>query len=406
MFLQLAWRNIWRNPRRTLVIMTAVIIGVWSMVFFGAVSRGMLVSMLDNGKSILTGDIQIHAQDYKEDPSIDNSIKGSVPLESVLAAELPEGSLWAPRLRVNSIISNARHSTGVTTVGMDVEKEVAISFIGGGLFQGEYLEADDRRGILIGQALLEKFETRLGNKMIIMTRDATGEIASKVFRIKGVFRSEMQATEKEFVFVTLAAARDLVQMETGFSEVSIRVPDQGLLETTARTLQDKLDASNCQVETWPEILPILKAYVGIFDAFMYIWYVVVFVAMGFGIVNTTLMAVYERTREFGLFKALGMKPWWIIRSVITESFFLLLTGIVAGNIVAIGFVMFFAKTGIDLSMFAAGAEFIGMSRIIYPVLTVSDFLAANITIFFLGLLVSLYPAVKAARFTPVETMRN
>ncbi len=406
MFFQLAWRNIWRNPRRTLVIMTAVIIGVWSMVFFGAVSRGMLNSMLENGKSILTGDIQIHAGGYKEDPSIDNSIGGEVPLERVLAAKLPQGAMWTSRIRVSAMVSNARHSTGITVVGMQVEREKKISFIGDGLFEGDYLAADDDRGILVGRALLEKFETRLGHKLILMTRDTEGEIASRAFRIRGVFRSEMEATEKSFVFITMAAARELVHLDAGISEVSIRLPDQDRVVPVARQLQNKLKSYYCQVETWQELLPILKAYVDIFDGFMYIWYVVVFVAMGFGIVNTTLMAVYERTREFGLFKALGMRPWWIIRSVITESIFLLLAGIMLGNLLGIVCVWIFARTGIDLSMFAAGAEYIGMSRVIYPHLVAGDFLAANTTIFFLGLLVSLYPAAKAARFTPVETMRN
>ena len=126
--------------------------------------------------------------------------------------------------------------------------------------------------------------------------------------------------------------------------------------------------------------------------------------MGFGIVNTTLMAVFERMREFGLLKALGMKPWWIIREVLLESFFLLLLGIAAGN--ALGLLSSWALSGagIDLSAMAAGVEFAGMPRIIYPAVQGKDILAANLVVLVLGLLVSLYPASKAARFTPVEAL--
>ena len=139
---------------------------------------------------------------------------------------------------------------------------------------------------------------------------------------------------------------------------------------------------------------------------MWIWFVVVFVAMGFGIVNTTLMAVYERMREFGLMKALGMKPWWILREVLVESFLLLICGLIVGNV--LGFLSIFALSGsgIDLSALSAGAEYAGMSRIIFPAIAVKDVLVANLTVLFLGLLVSLYPAIKASRFTPVEALTH
>jgi ABC-type antimicrobial peptide transport system permease subunit len=133
---------------------------------------------------------------------------------------------------------------------------------------------------------------------------------------------------------------------------------------------------------------------------------VVFVAMGFGIVNTTLMAVFERMREFGLMKALGMKPRWILREVLLESFLLLICGMLIGN--CLGFFSIYALSGngIDLSALAAGAEYAGMSRIIYPAVETKDVVVANLTVLLLGLLVSLYPAIKAARFTPVQALAH
>jgi ABC-type antimicrobial peptide transport system permease subunit len=139
---------------------------------------------------------------------------------------------------------------------------------------------------------------------------------------------------------------------------------------------------------------------------MYIWYLVVFVAMGFGIVNTTLMAVYERMREFGLLKALGMKPWWILREVLTESFLLLITGMIIGNGLGLVSIFVLSRSGIDLSALAAGAEYAGMTRIIYPAIDLKDVTVANLVVLVLGLCVSAYPAVKAARFTPVEALTH
>ena len=405
MYFQLAWRNIWRNPRRTVVIMTAVIIGVWSMIFLGALMRGMIDQMVRNGISTLTGEIQVHRKGFRSDPVIENSMNDSEELESALKKHLPEGAHWTSRVRANAIVSNARHSSGVTLVGIDPEREARLSFIGQAITQGRYLKPDDKYGIVVGKALVDKFDTKLGRKLILMSQDTGKEIASRAFRIIGIFRAEMEATEKQFAFVTITAAQHMLKLEKGISEVSILLPARQQVNQVATGLEAALP-STYEVETWQKLLPIITAYLSIMDGWIFIWYVVVFIAMGFGIVNTMLMAVFERMREFGLLKALGMKPWWIIKGVLTESFILLVMGTAIGNI--LGFLSIFALSGsgIDISSLAAGAEFAGISRVIYPAIHGQDVAMANLVVFILGLLVSIYPAAKAAKFTPVEALAH
>lgn len=412
MYLQLAWRNIWRNSRRTYVIITAVIIGVWSMVFLSAFSRGMLDNMLENGKSVLIGDIQIHHKNYREDPCIDNSMDQPDMIRAVLENNLPQDAMWTERIKVSAYVSNARHSSGITLVGIDPKKEEQISFIGKSIFKGEYLKENDERGVFAGKALLDKFGTQIGKKLILMVRDKNGEVVSKAFRIRGIYKAELEATEKNYLFITMQGASKLLNIQTGISEISIvlptgKMPDGKSVDTFAEELKEKLGTKQqYSVETWKELLPMLEAYVGIFNGFMYIWYVVVFIAMGFGIVNTSFMAIFERVREFGLLRALGMKPWRVICSVLTESFFILTAGIIAGNLLGIMSVFFMKDNGLDLSVFGKGTEFVGMSHIIYPVLTLNDVIRVNFVILFLGIIVSLYPAIKAAQITPVEAMRE
>jgi ABC-type antimicrobial peptide transport system permease subunit len=161
-----------------------------------------------------------------------------------------------------------------------------------------------------------------------------------------------------------------------------------------------------EVHTWQQLLPMVTAVHTMYDSFIFLWFLVVFVAMAFGIVNTTLMAVFERVREFGLLKALGMKPRAIVLEVLTESFFILAIGMMLGN--GLGFLtthILFRK-GIDLSALSAGLEFVGMARVIFPIVLSKDIITANLVVFLLGLLVSLYPAIRAARFTPVEAMAH
>ncbi len=410
MHAKIAWRNIWRNKRRTLVILMAVIIGAWSMIFLGALMRGMETEMIRDGVATLTGSIQIHHPDYLNDPVVENSMTESEALEKTLAQVLPSGSRWTRRIRVDVVASNARHSRGITMVGILPEKEKEISFIGNSVAEGRYLTAADKNKIIVGRALLKQFETKIGNKLILMGQNTNNEVASKAFRIVGSYRANLESVEKQFVFVPLSQGADMLMLGRNVSEIAILLPQLDIsaqMEAkVADRLEAKIDSAEYDVRTWKELLPLMKAYVDMSDFFLYIWYFVVFIAMGFGIVNTTLMAIFERMREFGLAKALGMKPGQIIFGVLTESFFLLLIGIAAGNLAGFLSVAVIAEKGIDLSALAAGAEMWSMPKILYPEIWVQDVVVAGLVVFGLGLAVTLYPAVKAARFTPVEAMRK
>jgi ABC-type lipoprotein release transport system permease subunit len=406
MYLQLAWRNIWRNPRRTTVILAAVIIGLWSMIFLGALMRGIAVGMVKNGIATLTGHIQIHHKGYHDDPAVENSMFNRQVVEKALRKNLPPRAKWSSRVRVSAIANNARHSGGVTMVGIEPRAEAKVSFIGSAISRGHYLAQNDSNSILVGEALLKKFETKIGRKLVLMSQDREQEIASRAFRIAGVFRAEMESTEKQFVFVTRSAGQKMLKLGNGISEIAILLPDGYKNLEVYKKLKTALPSDHFEVHSWRELLPFQTAYLKILDGFMWFWFLVVFVAMGFGIVNTTLMAVFERMREFGLMKALGMKPWWILREVLAESFLLLICGMIVGNCLGLLSIFALSGSGIDLSALAAGAEYAGMARIIYPVIAINDVMVANLMVLLLGLLVSLYPAIKAARFTPVKALAH
>jgi len=406
MHLQLAWRNLWRNPRRTAIILVAVVVGVWAMVFLGALMRGMADGMVRNAIDTLTGHIQIHQKGFRGDPVIDNRMNQPDAVVRILEKTLPPDAHWSARVRINAIVNNARHTAGVTFVGIDPGAESAVSFIGADAVRdGRYLRSDDANAVLAGQALVDDFETRLGHKLVVMSQDTGNEVASKAFRIKGVFEAELEATEKGFLFVNKSAAQQMLKLGDGITEVAVMLADRKAVDAVAEDLRAALPETYT-VHTWRELLPAITGYLDIFDGFMYLWRLIIFIAMGFGIVNTLLMAVFERMREFGVLKALGMKPWWIVRGVLTESFLLLAIGLVLGNLLSLLSVWALSGSGIDLSAFSAGTDLTGISRIVYPVLESRDLAAANLVVFALGLLISLYPAVKAARFTPVEAMAH
>lgn len=410
MDLQISWRNLWRNPRRTAAVLGAVTTGIWALIFILAFGRGFMLGMIDKAIDNLTGHIQIHAPGYIDQPDLDHSMhQNRVELDEYLTEVLPTGSQWSHRIRLNTVVSNARHSGGVTLIGSDWETETDITFLRNAVIEGEGLSTDDPFGIVVGRALLEKFETKIGNKLILMAQDTTGEVASQAFRIRGVFDTELEATEKQFAFITLDSARQFLSLSDQLSEISIRLPDSNAsdseVKALAKTLNERI-GEKLEVKDWLTLQPAISGYVEMSDTTNYIIVFIIFIAMGFGLVNTMLMAVHERVREFGLVKALGMHNWRIIRMVLMESVFLFAIGLVLGNLLGLGTVWYFSTHGIDLSSFAASAEYMEYSRVIYFSLQWSDFFKSNLLICFLGVAVSLYPAIFAAKFTPIDAMRH
>ncbi len=382
------------------------------MLTFGGLSRGMMESTLSNALNTLTGHIQIQTLEYRDDPVIENRIENPDLLKTMLNKTLPPGTKWAFRIQISGVASNARNSEGITIVGIDPDREADLSFYGDNVSQGRLLTSGDDHGIFVGQALMDNFETKLGRKLVLITQGADLKTASRAFKIRGTFRAEMEGTEKQYVFITLAAAQKLLGVDTAVTSACIKLPegknlnitDLTAMEQTSRELSRELP-DGLTALSWGQLLPLLKGYLSMFDSFMLLWYLVVFMAMAFGLVNTMLMAVLERTREFGLLKALGMKPLWIIRNVLTECLILLILGLFAGNLFGFATIRSLAG-GIDMSFVAQGSEFFGMGHIVVPFLTVKDVLAINAVILILGLLVCLYPAIKAGRITPVEAMAH
>jgi ABC-type lipoprotein release transport system permease subunit len=411
MDLMIAWRNLWRNSRRTCIILTAIIIGIISMLVLSAFGRGSMQGMVNNSLDNLVGHIKIRHPLYRVDPVIDNRLNESNLLMQQLQSLVPEGTNMVQRIRVEGLLSTSRDHEGVEIVGIEPELERAVSFLRKPLYQGAMISADDPNGLLIGEELREKIGLDIGKKVVLLTQTTEGDSISRAFRIRGSYKTEMKETEKRTVFVNLDTLRQITGAARDATEISLRISADGIGSSTeitelSRAIGANIKNQGLEVSTWQQLLPAIHAYIAMFDTYMLIWFVVVFIAMGFGLANTMLMAVYERMREFGLQRALGMRSSRIVRVVLIEVLLLLLLGVLIANCSALVLTEWVFRGGIDLSVFAEGIEMWGISRIIYPVLGLRDVISANAVVVVLGLIVGLYPALQAARFTPVETMRH
>ncbi len=397
----LAWRNLWRNYRRTLIMLLAIAVGVWAMIFMTALLRGMVDNMVRQGIIALPGHVQIHAMTYRDDPSVSNSMPAP---SGALLAVLNTGQVaaWTSRIKVPAMISSEQDSRGVTLLGIDPVGEIALGFEPGDVIEGRFLEDSGDRGIVIGKKLMQRLETRLGKRIVVMSQDPGNVIADRGFRVVGVFTAELESREESIVY----AGRDVIQGMLGIgpvvSEITILGHDYRSPEALTASIRDAAGA-DVEVLSWLELDPYLSTMMRVMDGFVLVWMVVIFLALSFGLVNTLMMAVFERVREIGLMRALGMRPSAIVYQILVESLMLLLLGLLAGNLLAIG-TNIWLKDGIDISAVSEGLEMMGVSAVMYPVMEWPDLVLANSVVVVLGIITSLLPAWRAAQYRPVEAL--
>jgi ABC-type lipoprotein release transport system permease subunit len=399
----LAWRNLWRNHRRTLIMLTAITVGVWAMIFMTALMRGMVDDMLLNGIRSLPGEVQIHHPDYRDDPSINNSI-APPGVELLEALQIPQVTAWTSRVRVPAVISSERDTRGVVLLGVEPDSEQQVSFDADTISEGRFLEDSSDKGLVIGAKMADHLETDLGKRVVVMSQDPDNDIADRGFRIVGIYRAKLASLEETYIYAGRETVQKLLKLGDGVSEIAITGDDY---RNTGQWYPRIRQAAGEGVETlpWYEVDTYLGSMLAMMDGFVLVWIIIVFLALSFGLVNTLVMAVFERVREIGLMQALGMRPSTILYQILMESLLLLLIGLLLGNIFAVGTVIPL-QDGIDISIVAEGMEMMGTSSMLYPALKLNDMIMANAIVIILGLLTSILPAWRAASYDPIEALNK
>ena len=397
----LAWRNLWRNHRRTIVMVSAITIGVWAMIFMTALMRGMVNDMIRDGIRALPGHLQVHHPEFRDDPSVNNLIPMS---DAALTEALSQSGLagWSSRVKVPAIISSERESRGVTLIGVDPDLEKSIEAIGSNIVEGRNLEDVNDGGVILGRKLTEKLDTELGKRVVLMSQDPDNEIADRGYRVVGLFEANLELQEESFVFAGKATLQKMLGIEGQVTEVAIIAADYRNVDDETAQVRT-LMTGDVDVLPWQELDTYLGSMLKMMDGFVFVWMIVVFLALSFGLVNTLVMAVFERVREIGLMLALGMRPASILGQIIVESILLLVIGLVLGNTLAWASVVPL-EGGIDISVVAKGMEMFGASSILYPELTLDDMILANVVVLVLGFFASLSPAWRASRYEPIEAI--
>jgi len=399
----LAWRNLWRNHRRTLIMLAAITVGVWAMIFMTALMRGMVDDMLMNGIRNLPGEVQIHHPEYRDDPSINNSITAPDG-ELLRALQLPQVTAWTSRVRVPAVISSERDSRGATLLGIEPSTEALIGFDTDTIYEGRFLNDGSDTGLVIGAKMAERLETELGKRVVVMSQDPDNNIADRGFRIVGIYKAKMASLEEIYIYAGRETVQKLLKLGDKVSEVAITGEDYRNVDNWYPQMKQAA-GEGVVVLPWYEADTYLGSMLQVMDGFVLVWIIIVFLALSFGLVNTLVMAVFERVREIGLMQALGMRPSTILYQILMESLLLLLIGLLLGNVIAVGTVIPL-QDGIDISVVAKGMEMMGTSSMLYPALKLNDMIMANVIVIVLGLLTSILPAWRAASYDPIEALNK
>ena len=398
---RLAWRNLWRNHRRTLIMLMAIVLGTWAMIFMTALMRGMVTEVVRDGISALPGHVQVHHPEYRDDPSVANLIPVS---DTELSARFSTAGFrqWATRVRVPAVITSEYDSRGVTLLGVDPAYERDLTFVDYDAVSGRFLESASDTGIVIGRKLAETLNTEVGKRIVLMSQDPENDIADRGFRVVGIFDANIQAFEENYVFAGKATTQKMLRIGDQVSEVVVLGDDYRDVEAEFNKTLQLVDGS-VVVERWDDLDAYLGTMLGVMDGFVLVWVIVIFLALSFGLVNTLVMAVFERVREIGLMLALGMRPINILGQIIVESLLLLAIGLAIGTALSWASVQPI-KDGIDISIVGEGLDMWGMSSVLYPELLLSDVILANVVVLILGFLASLSPAWRAANYEPIEAI--
>jgi len=399
----LSWRNLWRNHRRTYIMLGAISIGVWAMIFMTALMRGMVDDMLNQGIRNLPGHIQIQHPDFLDDPSVVNSIPEP---DGALLFTLNQADVkrWTSRIKVPAIISSERETRGINLLGVEPDAETDISGIPTQVSAGRFLESNHDTGIVIGAKLAQRLETRLGKRVVIMSQDPDNNISERGFRIVGIYHAEMPGIEEFNVYAARGTLQKLLKIEGLVSQIIIIDEDYRDIDILYQKIA-RVTPITLNIKPWYEIDTFLAAMFNMMDGFVLVWVIIIFLALSFGLVNTLVMAVFERVREIGLIQALGMRPGLIVYQILLESLLLLLIGLGIGNSLAILTVKPL-ESGLDISMVAEGMAMMGASGTLHPNLTLYDMLLANTVVIILGILTSILPAWRASKMDPVRALNT
>ena len=399
---RMAWRNIGRNPRRTGILLTTVAVGMLGTVLSMAIMWGMMAGMVDTAIQTDLGHIQIHAEGYESDPEISLLLPDGGSSVARTLDRLPSVVAHAPRLRSEALVSSPTTSVGLRLLGVDAQREPSVSSVKNWIIEGRFLSGEAREAV-VGRRLAERLDVEIGDKVVISAQDTQGDMTAESVRIRGIFESASADFDKGSIFINLKQGAKLLGTGSGITEIVVMTTDRDQVDLVQQDLVSSLP--QLEVRSWTQLQPFVAFMIESSGAAAASLYLVIFVAMAFGIANVMMMSIFDRIREIGVMLALGMSRARLLTLIILEGILVTTLGTAIGLGLATAIVLALSG-GIDFSLFADGLNEMGAGALIIPQLNTSDFIQPIVISIFTALIASTWPALRAIRLQPAEATRQ
>jgi ABC-type lipoprotein release transport system permease subunit len=399
----MAWRNVWRNKRRTLIAVAAIGLGLVFLVFMDGSIAGFQQAIFGNAVRLQGGNVQVHAPGYGEKAK-------RLPLlplmdaEAVVRAARGQSQVMAASQRINTggFVSSREATMPVMITGIEPELEAPVGLLAGNISQGSYLTAGDEDLILIGQAMATRLKVAVGDRITLLGRATHEQMRRRTMTVVGIYDLGLPEAEKQMVYISLGEAQTLFGLRDQATEVVVALQSVGQEKAVTAALQAALPGY--EVASWQELNPEMNQSLQVDKQVMGIFGLVVLLIAGVGILNLMLMAVFERTREIGLLAAMGLKRHEILVLFLLEGVLIGLLGSLVGGVLGGLVVSAVGQTGIGLSIAEMGEMMALLGDRLYPMLRIDLLLGRALTVAVIAALASLYPAWQASKREPAEAL--
>jgi len=404
MIIRLAWRNIWRNKMRSMVIIASVTAGLFAGMAIMALYKGMMKSRIRTVIDTETGHVQLHAKGFMGDLDPKLFIQGDEKMIAFLSGDKSIKAI-AQRTITAGMVSTPNGSSGVSIIGISPVEETNVSGLGKKMREGKMDWPPKTRGILMGKKLAKKLKIAVGEKVVITMTDTADNLISSAYRMQGIYQSANAPLDEVNVYISRKDLQDMMGLSNQVHEIAIVLQDDTLLNHTVQQLAHQYPS--LAVESWKEISPETSLMAETVDTLSYIILVIILIALSFGIMNTMMMSILERRHEIGMMMALGMGRSPLLILIMTETFFLTLTGIPIALAIGTTVIEHYAKKGMDLSgMGKEMMESFGFETMIYPDFPSDKIGFIILLVFATALVSSIVPILKSLRLDPVSALQK
>ncbi|TYP91985.1 ABC-type transport system, involved in lipoprotein release, permease component [Fodinibius salinus] len=403
--LKLAWRNIWRNKRRTLITTTSIIIAVLLSSVMRSMQEGQYKDMIESTVGTFSGYIQVHAKGYWDEKTLDNSFQATDSLMKKLQTP-EEVSGVVPRIESFALGAGKQQSRPVMVMGIDIETEQLLSKPKERLQKGSYFKSNSEQSVLVGHKVLQRLNMQVGDSLVLLGQGFRGMSATGLYPIKGTLEFPNPEMNKNLVMLPLQTAQHFLAADERLTTAAFTVENPEHIAPLVNQLKSNL-TDDYEVMSWREMMPSLVQSIEADRGSGYIILGVLYMVVGFGILGTVLMMVTERTYEFGIMLSVGTPQGKLARILSIEILFIAMLGSAIGILLSLPITWYFHLNPIQLTGdMAVVTESYGLQPIIPFSVEPSIFLSQALVIFIITLSFSLIPVIKASNINPVEAMRS